>query len=117
MRKVAAAFKSELLSKTPTRAGLENSVKVDKTSMFSPSKMANIKYTPDGSIDKKSLVDYLKPPFCEAEEIVRQEIEKKLADKLSSGVELSVDEWNRANELSKRIANPFKGRYKSGDAA
>jgi hypothetical protein len=114
---IQAAFKSELLNPNSSRDGLAKAIEFDPNSIYFSARKATIQYTDDGSINEKTLTNYLKKPFQEAEQIKRLELVKRIDEKLNSGVALTPADWERANELGIRSRKPFNGRYKTGDAA
>ncbi len=109
---IQKAFKDEVLSRTPTRRGLDQVVAVNTETFNFPLPKMEIKYTPDGSIMKKSLNKHLKNALKEAEKERRTAIEAKINNKLSMGGQLTNPEWDRMNELGAMMKNPFKGQFR-----
>jgi len=108
---IKMAFKDELLSAKPTRQGIASVVNINTTSYNFPMPKMSVGYTPDGSINTRTLNSHLKPVYKEVSEAKRAAIREKIEKKLSAGGILTPAEWDRMNELSDSLKNPFKGKF------
>ena len=108
---IKTAFKDELLSAKPTRQGIASVVNVNTSSYNFPMPKMSVGYSPDGSINTKTLNSHLKPVYKEVSEAKRAAIREKIDRKLSGGGILTTAEWDRMNQLDDLLKNPFKGIF------
>ena len=108
---LVARFTEVISKEKPTLSEVQSILNDQSNALFLRGIKANITVKADGSFDKKSLPKPLKMAYKNVEAYKRNELTRKITEKLARTTILTDSELITLSEMNKKIKNPFIGIF------
>ena len=110
-KNIEMAFGAAISETKATKENVEQALKVNGNNSLLSTISADIKYTKNGSIDRRSLPKILRKTFNEVETTKKTEFELAMKRRISDTKNLTIDDLTKMNEISKKMKKPFNGKF------